>query len=84
VEEIVAALWTEVLGAPRGIHADFFDAGGDSIRATQFVARLREALSVELTLLDFFDAPTIADVASLIAPQLGTAPADAAASSITM
>lgn len=84
VEEIVAALWTEVLGAPRGIHADFFDAGGDSIRATQFVARLREALSVELTLLDFFDAPTVADVASLLAPQLGTAPADAAPSSITM
>ena len=83
VEEIVAALWTEVLGAPRGIHADFFDAGGDSIRATQFVARVREALSVELTLLDFFDAPTVADVASLIAPQLGAATVDGGATSIT-
>jgi len=84
VEEIVAALWKDVLGAPRSVHADFFDAGGDSIRATQFVARVREALSVELTLLDFFDAPTVADVASLIAAQLGIAPGDASVTPLTV
>ena len=77
VEEIVAAVWGEVMGAPpRSVHADFFEAGGDSIRATQLVTRVREMLHVELTLLDFFDAPTVADVASTIAPQLDAAVGD--------
>lgn len=75
IEEIVAAAWADVVGAaPRGVHDDFFEAGGDSIRATQVVARVREMLGVELTLLEFFDAPTVAEVAAIIAPQLGVAP----------
>jgi hypothetical protein len=74
VEEILAALWTEVLrcDAP-GVHDNFFDAGGDSILATQFVARVRDALHVELSLLDFFDGPTVAELALVIAPHLGSA-----------
>lgn len=79
VEEIVAALWSEVLPQPpRGVHDDFFDAGGDSIRASQLVGRVRDALSVELTLLDFFDAPTVAGVAAIVEPQLAPSPFDAA------
>ena len=71
VEEVVAVLWAELLPAraPQR-HDDFFAAGGDSITAAQLVARLRDALDVELPLLDFFDAPTVAGVAAALVPLL--------------
>jgi acyl-CoA synthetase (AMP-forming)/AMP-acid ligase II len=74
LEEILAVLWTEVLRDDTpGVHDNFFDAGGDSILATQFVARVRDALNVELSLLDFFDGPTVAELALVVASQLGPA-----------
>ena len=40
-EELIAAVWTEVLGVERpGVHDDFFELGGHSLRATQVLARL--------------------------------------------
>lgn len=70
-EEIVAAIWRELLGgdAP-GIHDNFFAAGGDSIRAAHLLARISEDLAVQVSMLDFFDGPTIAEIAALIEPQL--------------
>jgi len=71
VEEIVADLWADVLGsATPGVHDNFFDVGGDSVHATLLVSRVREALAVELSVIDFFDAPTVADVAAVVAPML--------------
>ena len=71
LEDVLASIWREVLrsDAP-SVHDNFFDVGGDSTRATQLVARVCDALSVQYTLLEFFNAPTIADAASLIEPQL--------------
>jgi acyl-CoA synthetase (AMP-forming)/AMP-acid ligase II/acyl carrier protein len=71
VEEVVAAFWAELLPgrAPRR-HDDFFAAGGDSITAAQLVGRLRDALAVELPLLDLFDAPTPAGIAAALEPLL--------------
>jgi acyl-CoA synthetase (AMP-forming)/AMP-acid ligase II len=71
VEEILAAIWHELMGgdAP-GVHDNFFAAGGDSIRATQLVARAQGELVVRLSILDFFDGPTVAEAAAIIAPQL--------------
>ena len=43
-----------------GIHDDFFQLGGDSLPATQLISRIREALHVEVSLLSFFDTPTVA------------------------
>ena len=34
--------------------------------ATRLVARIRQMLSIELTLLEFFDAPTIAQQAEIV------------------
>lgn len=71
VHEILGAIWSEVLGAaPPTLRTSFFDAGGDSLLATQFVTRLGHTLAVELSLLEFFDGPTIAEVALLIGPRL--------------
>ena len=67
VEEAVANIWIEVLHAQRiGINDNFFDLGGDSLTATQVVSRLRHAFDVEISILDMFQRPTIAEFAERI------------------
>ncbi len=71
VEEIVAAVWSEILRvAVPGVHENFFALGGDSMLATRTVAQLGALLHVEMPLLAFFDAPTVAGVARTLEPLL--------------
>ena len=73
VEEILASIWATLMrtGIP-GVKENFFYAGGDSALATQFVARVRDTLSVEVSLLSFFDNPTVAGLASVVEEALAT------------
>ena len=67
VEEFLTRLWQDVLGLPAvSVYQRFLDSGGDSMLAARLVARIRQMLSIELTLLDFFDAPTIAQQAEIV------------------
>ncbi len=70
VEEVLAGIWSEVLGAAAGETigaADhFFERGGHSLLATQVVSRLHGAFGVELPLRDLFEAPVLADLAARI------------------
>ncbi len=67
VEEIVAAIWTDVLAVPRaGIHDNFFALGGHSLLATRVIARLRSALGIEIALRELFAAPTLGGLARRI------------------
>jgi amino acid adenylation domain-containing protein len=76
VEEVVAAVWSEVLGCgPVGRHDSFFDLGGHSLAAARAAARLRTAFGVELPLRDLFEAPTVAALALRIESGLRLAPA---------
>lgn len=71
-EEIVASVWRDVLRRDvPGIRENFFALGGDSILATRTVARLRDILNVELPLMAFLDAPTIAGLATEVDLLLG-------------
>ncbi|GAB2971342.1 hypothetical protein GCM10023080_038950 [Streptomyces pseudoechinosporeus] len=67
-EEIVAALWSELLpdAPPAGREQGFFAAGGDSLLATRLIARLRERTGVEVPLRAFFASPTVAAVAAAV------------------
>jgi amino acid adenylation domain-containing protein len=66
----VAAVWAEVLGLDRiGIHDNFFDLGGTSIRLLAVLDALRaqdaqEEKYGDLTLVDLFRLPTIAALAA--------------------
>nr|WP_283236053.1 non-ribosomal peptide synthetase [Rhodococcus zopfii] len=64
VEEIVAAVYAEVLGHDRvGLDDDFFAIGGNSLVATQVVARIGSELDTRIPLRALFEAPTVAALA---------------------
>lgn len=66
-EKLIADIWVEVLGKKRiGISHTFFEVGGNSLVATQIVARMREAFHVEFPLRLLFDRPTIAGLAAYL------------------
>jgi acyl-CoA synthetase (AMP-forming)/AMP-acid ligase II/acyl carrier protein len=50
--------------------ASFLESGGDSVLATQFVSRLRDAFDVELSLLEVFDAPSLVALSAVIGDRL--------------
>ncbi|MEW2443715.1 type I polyketide synthase [Micromonospora marina] len=67
-EADIVAIWREVLGIDRiGRNDDFFALGGHSLAAVQIGTKLRARFGVELTLRDFFDQPTVANTARLMA-----------------
>ncbi|NLG48893.1 MAG: AMP-binding protein, partial [Chloroflexi bacterium] len=67
-EEMLAELWSQVLGVERvGVHDNFAELGGHSLLATQLMARVREAFQVEVPLRTLFEAPTVAELAKQVA-----------------
>ncbi|WP_242895208.1 non-ribosomal peptide synthetase [Actinomadura litoris] len=67
VELRLAALWEDVL-AVEGVGAedDFFELGGHSLLLTRLLTRVGEAFGVRLSLLEVFEAPTVAGFAALV------------------
>ena len=71
VEEILAEIWQEVLGAQRiGIHDSFFELGGHSLLATRVLSRVHESFGVELPVRSLLEAPTVYGLSEAIADQL--------------
>jgi len=76
IEELLTAVWSEVLGTDRiGPEDDFFALGGHSLRVTQVLARVREAFGVELPVRSLFESPTLAGLAARIEEALRAGPA---------
>jgi oxalate---CoA ligase len=69
LEQQIAATWAEVLKQPMheiSMNSHFLDLGGDSLAAMRLISRINKVIQVEITLLDLFDAPTVAEQAIVI------------------
>jgi thioesterase domain-containing protein/acyl carrier protein len=66
-EEMIKQIWEDVLAIENiGRYDDFFELGGTSLIAVALVARLENALKVELTIRDFLNSPTISELVGII------------------
>jgi len=70
LEALIGKIWAEQLNVKQ-VNADdhFFLLGGNSIAATQVIARVREELGLELNLRLLFEAPTLSAFAVAVAQQ---------------
>jgi amino acid adenylation domain-containing protein len=68
IEEHLVSLWSGVLGLDRvGVHDNFFELGGHSLAASQVISRVIQTFQLELSVKALFDAPTVAEMAAIIA-----------------
>lgn len=60
IEGLVADIWTDVLECPEtGIDDNFFNLGGDSVRAARIVSRLNDLFQLALPVAALFRHPTV-------------------------
>lgn len=64
VELVLAGLWREVLELSYvGAHGDFFELGGDSLKAVQLLVRGSERFGLVVPVVVIFENPTITGLA---------------------
>lgn len=74
LERFLADKWREVLGIEDvGIYDDFFDAGGESLKAAILVNNIQQELGEMLQVVSLFDAPNIAAFAHYLMKDCRTA-----------
>ncbi|WP_200215677.1 non-ribosomal peptide synthetase [Micromonospora coerulea] len=73
-EQTLRQIWAEVLGLPVGkigVHDDFFELGGNSLKAIFIVTRARSEFDAPLPLAAFLETPTIAGITRLLVGEAG-------------
>lgn len=66
-QQRMAALWQEVLGQERiGLEDNFFDLGGQSLKAITLLTRIHQEFQIELGLRDIFQAVTLKDLTEAV------------------
>jgi amino acid adenylation domain-containing protein len=64
MEEMIANIWSELLGVTRvGVYDNFFELGGHSLLAAQIIVRVRHKFAVNLPLQSLFDTPNVSGLA---------------------
>jgi aspartate racemase len=80
LEEKIATLWKEVLGAASvGLDENFFDLGGDSLLIVAVHAQLQKMLQREIQVTDLFEYVTVRSLACHLGEVAPKTPAFAAA-----
>ena len=71
IAQLLATAWREVLRIDQiSIHDNFFDLGGHSLLAARLVSAVRNELHIPFTMVDVFQAPTIATLSELLYPRI--------------
>jgi len=71
-EQLIAAIWEQVLEiAEVSADDEFFEAGGESLRAMQVITRVNKVFGIDLPVRSLFDAPVLADFAREVQAQVG-------------
>jgi amino acid adenylation domain-containing protein/non-ribosomal peptide synthase protein (TIGR01720 family) len=66
-EKALTEIWRDFFGVAKiGIKDDFFDLGGDSLRAMNISTKIHQQLNVEVPVNDFFASPTIENLGKRI------------------
>jgi acyl carrier protein len=66
-ESRIAAIWSDALGMTSpGVIENFFDVGGDSLKAAQMVTALRATFVVDVGMRHLFERPTVAGLAEIV------------------
>jgi len=65
----LAGIWSEVLNTPPkniGLHADFFEWGGDSIKAMRLIFLIKKEWGVEIKMGQMFSNAKLSELARLL------------------
>lgn len=66
-EEALAEIWRSLFGLETvGVNDDFFELGGDSLKAMTVASRIHKELDVKVPVATFFSMPTIEELARYI------------------
>jgi NAD(P)-dependent dehydrogenase (short-subunit alcohol dehydrogenase family)/acyl carrier protein len=66
-EKKIAEIWQTIFGISQiGVRDDFFELGGDSLKAIIVISKIHKELNVEIPISGFFSAPTIEKLAGYI------------------
>ncbi|UNU27128.1 non-ribosomal peptide synthetase [Microcoleus vaginatus] len=67
IEEMLARIWSEILGIDRvSVSDNFFELGGNSLLVTQLATKIRQNFQVELCLRDLLEVQILSGIAEKI------------------
>ncbi len=67
VQARIAGIWRQILDYPLiGIHDNFFDLGGHSLKAMRVVSAIQRDMAVDIGLQDIFAHPTVCEIAGIL------------------
>lgn len=74
-ERVIASIWKQVFQADvPGVHANFFDLGGNSLTLVRVRSQLRDHFGDEISMVDMFRYPTISALADHVSHSRMAAP----------
>ncbi|MFT7450128.1 MAG: acyl carrier protein, partial [Patescibacteria group bacterium] len=74
LEQTICQYWQGILQLEKiGIHDKFFELGGNSLQAADFIARLQKELGEVIFITSIFDHPTISAFAKMLERDYATA-----------
>ena len=74
MERTIAEIWKEVLRVDKvGLHDNFFDLGGHSLRMIEVTRRLQTTLNRVLPVMDMFEYPTVSAMVEYLSGEISIA-----------